>query len=83
MSSMPSLNPEQSQIKINLPEAENVKIELSNMYGTLRREIVNQYFSAGEHIIVVPKGNLAQGLYAIKLSLSSGYTEIKNIVINP
>jgi hypothetical protein len=74
---------EQSQIKINLPEAENIRIELSNMYGTLRREIINQYFSAGEHIITIPRNKLPQGLYAIKLSLSSGYTEIKNIVINP
>ncbi len=74
---------EQSQIKINLPEAENIRIELSNMYGTLRREIVNQYFSAGEYIIVVPRGNLPQGLYTIKLSLSSGYTEIRSLLINP
>ena len=74
---------EQSQIKINLPEAENIRIELSNMYGTLRREIINQHFSAGEHTITIPRNNLPQGLYAIKLSLSSGYAEIKNIVVNP
>jgi len=74
---------EQTQISLNLPEADAISIELSNMYGTLRRNILTQTYPAGEHTITIPRNNLPQGVYAIKLTTSSGYSEIKTIVINP
>jgi hypothetical protein len=74
---------EQAQINLSLPETETISIELSNMYGTLRSNILSQTYPAGEHTITIPRNNLPQGLYAIKLATSSGYTEIRNIVINP
>jgi hypothetical protein len=74
---------ESTQITLNLPETETIAIEISNMYGTLRKSLPTQVLSAGQHIISIPRNNLPQGLYFIKLSTNSGYTEIKNVVINP
>ncbi len=74
---------ENTIIKVNLPQAETIQMELTNMYGTIRRVLPTQVLSSGEHQITIARAGLPEGLYSVRLTTNNGYVETKNIVINP
>ncbi len=73
---------ESTVVKLNLQKTETIQIELSNMYGTIRRTLTTQILSAGEHQITIARADLPEGLYSLRLTTSNGYVETKNIIIN-
>jgi hypothetical protein len=74
---------ESTQIQLSLNEPEQIFIEISNLYGTVHRELPSQSLPAGTHTLTFARDNLPQGLYYLKLRTASGYIETKSLVINP
>ncbi len=72
---------ESTVVKVNLPQAETIQMELTNMYGTIRRVLPTQVLAIGEHQITIARAGLPEGLYSLRLTTSSGYVETKNIIV--
>jgi len=69
-----------AEIKYQLAEVGNVKIELFDITGKVVKTIVNENQSKGPHVITFDKSSLSGGNYFFTISNGSG-TETKKIVI--
>ena len=74
---------ENTVVKVTLPQAETIQMEITNMYGTIHRVLPTQILANGEHQITIARAGLPEGLYSVRLTTNNGYVETKNIVINP
>jgi hypothetical protein len=69
-----------AEIKYQIAEEGNVKIELFDITGKLIKTIVNENQSKGSHLISFDKSSLSAGNYFFTISNGSG-TDTKKIVI--
>ncbi len=58
-------------IPFMLPEGSNVVIEVYDMTGKLVRELTNNKYNAGEHIVKFDGSNLASGIYLVNARIIS------------
>lgn len=69
-----------AEIKYQLAEEGNVKIEMFDITGKMIKTIVNENQSKGSHVINFDKSNFSAGNYFFTISNGSG-TETKKVVI--
>lgn len=83
---MPPLYPKISgishnQVSFEIPKAGNIKLDLFDLLGRKVRPIEDGYFSAGSYNIHFDRGDLASGVYFIRLKVECGQTVVKTTIV--
>jgi PKD repeat protein len=69
-----------TEIAFSLPSDTHVKLEVFNITGRLVATLVDNYYSAGYHIVTWNAVNQASGVYFYKLT-SENFTESKKMIL--
>ena len=67
-------------IKFNLPEKENVMLEVYNLLGERLSVLINEEFNAGEHSVKFDGSNLSSGIYLYRITTEK-FEETKKFVL--
>jgi len=68
-------------IQFGLPEAGFVEMDILDIRGRFIKRIVNQYTTAGYHLVNFEVGNLATGVYFYKINIPGKYQNIHKMII--
>jgi len=68
-------------IRFGLPVSGEVKLEIYNIVGQRIATVLNEYRMAGYHEIGFDAGQMASGLYILRLE-AGGYSEVKKMVLS-
>ena len=60
-----------TNIKFNLPEAGNVRLDIFNILGENVTTLIDEEMSAGTHNVIFDAGNLPSGIYIYRLQTNS------------
>jgi len=72
---------EVSQIRVNLPEAEEVTVSLYDSFGRYVRQIDKRAMRSGSHKIAFNAGGLSAGLYFVRLDAGSHHATMKAVLM--
>jgi len=70
LSSYPNPFNPSTTVSFELPSEGNISLRLFNLKGQKLRELSREYYPAGRHQISFDAGNLASGIYILKLDLN-------------
>ncbi|MEO5644230.1 MAG: M43 family zinc metalloprotease [Bacteroidia bacterium] len=76
-------NPAQdnSSIKFNLKESEHVKITMTDLNGRVVKQISDENFSLGEHVVAFSTAELAAGMYLVTIDDGTS-KQVKKLSVN-
>lgn len=69
-----------TKFSFSIPERNNVRVVLVNMLGETVREVVNRFYAAGTHEVIIDGSSLASGVYFYRLEAGS-FTATKKLVL--
>jgi hypothetical protein len=63
---------DQMYINFNLPESENLDMQIVSVTGRILRDVTNDVFKAGNYNLRFPIGSLANGMYFLRFKTDQG-----------
>ncbi len=72
---------EVSQIRLNLPQAEEVNVSLYDSFGRFVKQIEKSRMSSGQHRVSFDAAGLSAGVYIVKLDAGSHHAMMKAVLM--
>ncbi len=77
----PNPSQENSSVKLSLKKNEKVKITMTDLNGRVVKEIANEMFAEGDHVVDFSTSELASGLYIITVD-DGNVKQVKKLAVN-
>ena len=70
----------ETHLKFTLNKTGNVSFIITDLYGKMVNKLPSDKFTTGTHEIILPTGNLANGLYYVTMR-TSNISSVKKIIV--